>query len=297
MTIDPQPYHDELREINAYSDRIQQDARNQTPAIPARCHDFLDADGQREARLVVLLDSRGRAIEADLYYDSTLPGYTQNRMQRMAKNLLGASYASSGPNIPFYAYDLGQQLDSDAVINRYAPDESRGSINVLYVAGGIVALFFIVGILFAMLNVLFRSRQEAAVPTATPALIATFNDAAQSAAPAAAAGPTATIDPASLIVQTNNLPASRNANPNIGVNQTVRIRDQLRSFVRSQPGSDQGEAVGFLQNGETALVIGGPQLLAGDSDTIVWWYVQLNDGTRGWTPANTSTLALLEPVQ
>ena len=294
MTTDPLPYQDELREINAYSDRIQQDARNQTPAIPAACHDFLDAGGQREARLVVLLDSRGRAIEADLYYDSTLPGYTQNRMQRMAKNLLGSSYASSGPNIPFYAYDLGQQLDSDAVINRYASDDGRGSINVLYVAGGIVALFFVVGILFAMLNVLFRSRQEAVAPTATPALVGTFNDAAQSAAPA---GPTATIDPAAFIVQTNNLPASRNANPNIGVNQTVRIRDQLRSFVRSQPGSDQGEAVGFLQDGETALVIGGPQLLPGDSDTIVWWYVQLNDGTRGWTPANTSTLALLEPVQ
>lgn len=294
MTTDPLPYQNELREINAYSDRIQQDARNQTPAIPAACHDFLDAGGQREARLVVLLDSRGRAIEADLYYDSTLPGYTQNRMQRMAKNLLGSSYASSGPNIPFYAYDLGQQLDSDAVINRYASDDGRGSINVLYVAGGIVALFFVVGILFAMLNVLFRSRQEAVAPTATPALVGTFNDAAQSAAPA---GPTATIDPAAFIVQTNNLPASRNANPNIGVNQTVRIRDQLRSFVRSQPGSDQGEAVGFLQDGETALVIGGPQLLPGDSDTIVWWYVQLNDGTRGWTPANTSTLALLEPVQ
>lgn len=299
MTTDPQPYQDELREINAYSDRIQQDVRNQAPPIPAYCHDFLDASGQREARLVVLLDSRGRAIEADLYYDSTLPGYTQNRMQRMAKNLLAAGYASSGPNIPFYAYDLGQQLDSDAVVNRYARDEGRGSINVLYVAAGIVALFFVVGILFAMLNVLFRSRQEAVAPTATPALVGTFNNAGGGSADAAAAtaAAAAAVDPAAVMVQTNNLPASRNANPAIGVNQTVRIRDQLRSFVRSQPGSDQGEPVGFLQDGETALVVGGPVLLAGDSDTIVWWYVQLNDGTRGWTPANTSTLALLEPAQ
>ena len=62
MTTDPLPYQDELREINAYSDRMQQDVRNQAPPIPARCHDFLDVDGQREARLVVLLDSRGRAI-------------------------------------------------------------------------------------------------------------------------------------------------------------------------------------------------------------------------------------------
>jgi hypothetical protein len=37
--------------------------------------------------------------------------------------------------------------------------------------------------------------------------------------------------------------------------------------------------------------------LAGDSDTIVWWYVETNAGVRGWTPANTSQLTLLDPVE
>lgn len=288
-TNDPSPLHQQ-REINAYSDQLQQNVRNQTPPIAARVHNLVDEYGQREARLVVLLDSQGRAMEAELYFDRRLPDLTRNKVQRLAKKLLTTSYTTSGPEAPFYTFDIGQPLDQTSVANRYPADPEPGSINVLYVAAGIVVLFFIVGILFAMLNVLFRSRQEIAAPTATPALVI-------AASPTAASNPAAIIDPAALTVQTNNLPASRNANPNIGVNMTVRIRDQLKSFVRSQPGSDQGQPVGFLQDGETALVLGGPQLLPGDSDTIVWWYVQLNDGTQGWTPANTSTLALLEPVQ
>jgi hypothetical protein len=291
MTTEPSPFQREIREINAYSDELQQTARSQVQSIPARCHNFLDANGQREGRLVVLLDSQGRALEAELAYDRSLPEFTQSKVQRLAKKLLATNYTGSGGEIPLYIYDLGQQFDRDNVPNRFVDEPSQGSINALYVAAGIVALFFIVGILFAMLNVVFRNRQEAVAPTATPALLATANDAG------AAVGPTATIDPAAFTVQTNDLPASRNANPNIGVNQTVRIREQYKSFVRSQAGSDQGEAVGYLQNGETAVVVGGPTLLPGDSDTIVWWYVQLADGTRGWTPANTSTLSLLEPVE
>lgn len=292
MTTEPSPLQREIRQINAYSDELQQNARSQLQAIPARYHNFLGENGQREGRLVVLLDSQGRAMEAELAYDRSLPELTQSKVQRLAKKLLATSYASSGPDIPIYIYELGQQFDRDTVPNRYAEEQGPGSVNVLYVVVGILVLFFVVGLLFAMLNVLFRDRQEAVAPTATPALLAPV-DAAAGAVPSI----TATIDPAAFTVQTNDLPPSRNANPDIGVNKTVRIRDQLKSFVRSQPGSDQGEALGFLQDGETAVVVGGPIMLQGDSDTIVWWYVQLADGTRGWTPANTSTLSLLEPVQ
>jgi hypothetical protein len=287
MSTEPTPFQRELEQINAYSDELQQNLRNQLQPIPARCYNFPDENGQREARFVVLLDSQGRAIEAELYYDSSLPYVTQNKVQRLAKKLLATSYASSGPNIPMYTYDLGPQLGRGDVANQFAPDRSQGSINAIYVAAGVVALFFVVGILFAMLNVVFRNRQEAVAPTSTP--LASMAGAGPSVTPA--------IDPASLRIETNNLPPSRNANPSISLNMTVRIRDGLRSFVRSEPGSDQGEAVGFLQDGETALIVGGPVMLQGDSDTIVWWYVQLTDGTHGWTPANTSTLALLDPAQ
>jgi hypothetical protein len=293
MTTEPSPLQREIRQINAYSDELQQNARSQLQAIPASYHNFLGENGQREGRLVVLLDSQGRAMEAELAYDRSLPELTQSKVQRLAKKLLATSYTSSGPDIPIYIYELGQQFDRETIPNRYADEQARGSINVIYVAVGIIALFFVVGLLFAMLNVIFRNRQEAVAPTATPPALLTALDATAGATP----GSTATIDPAAFTVQTNNLPPSRNAHPDIGVNKTVRIRDQLKSFVRSQPGSDQGEALGFLQDGDTAVVVGGPVMLQGDTDTIVWWYVQLTDGTRGWTPANTSTLSLLEPVQ
>lgn len=294
MTTDPSPFQRELREINAYSDELQQNARSQVQAIPASCHNFLDENGQREARLIVLLDSQGRAIEAELYYDGHLPEFTQNKVQRLAKKLLTTTYASSGPNIPLYTHALGPQLDRDDIANPYAVDDGHGSINVIYVATSVVVLFFIVGILFAMLNVVFRNRQEAVAPTSTPpALMSSANENTGVDGSMTAAA----IEPAALQIQTNNLPPSKNANPNIGVNKTIRIQPQLKSFVRSQPGSDQGEAVGFLQDGDTAVVLGGPVMLQGDSDTIVWWYVELGDGTRGWTPANTSSLSLLEPVE
>jgi len=55
--------------------------------------------------------------------------------------------------------------------------------------------------------------------------------------------------------------------------------------------------LGFLEDGATAVIVGGPTWLLGDSDTIVWWYVETTDGVTGWTPANTSQLTLLEPVE
>jgi hypothetical protein len=95
---------------------------------------------------------------------------------------------------------------------------------------------------------------------------------------------------------TNGLAVSANADATLAVGMQVRIRAGLRSFVRSEPGPESGEEVGFLEDGATATIVGGPTWLPGDIDTIVWWYVETADGVRGWTPANTSQLTLLEPA-
>ena len=99
-----------------------------------------------------------------------------------------------------------------------------------------------------------------------------------------------------LAGQTNNLAPSNMANDQLAVGTRVQIRPQLQSFVRTLPGPDQGDPVGYLQNGATATIVGGPVWLPGETDTIVWWYVELPDGTQGWTPANTSKLTLLDPA-
>jgi hypothetical protein len=154
---------------------------------------------------------------------------------------------------------------------------------------GILGMFVVAALLFWMLNSLFRGRQDVAdAPTATPVAMA---------APAAAVAAAPTADVNAPGIQTNGLPGSNLANPAIGVGKTVKIRSGLRSAVLSAAGPDQGDIVGYMQDGDTAVVIGGPTWLQGDSDTIVWWYVDLPDGVRGWTPANTSQFTLLDVVQ
>ena len=56
-----------------------------------------------------------------------------------------------------------------------------------------------------------------------------------------------------------------------------------------------GEIVGYLTEGEVVTIVDGPFWVAGDADTIVWWYVEQPTGLRGWTPANTSQFTLLAP--
>jgi hypothetical protein len=290
MTTDTTQFQ---REINEYSNELQQRQRSMLQQYPARYYDFMGEDGQREANMVVVLDSQGRAMQAVLQYDHTLPTFTQNKVQRQAQGVLGSRFLGSGPSTPLYIFEFGDQLARVDVDHTGEDAQSgpEGSVNLLYIALGILGMFLVVGLLFWMLNSLFRGRQEIAVPTATPPALA------QAANAPATAVTLPTVDVTAPGIQTNSLPGSKLANPAIGIGTTVKIRPGLRSFVRSEPGSDQGEVVGYMQDGDTALTVGGPTWLQGDSDTIVWWYVELPDGVRGWTPANTSQFTLLDVVQ
>lgn len=288
MTTDTTEFQ---REINEYSDELQQ--RNMPSAYGARYYDFMSEDGQFEANMVVVLDSQGRALQAMLRYDRSLPLATQNKVRRRAERIVSTRYAGSGPTTPLYIYDFGESINRIDVPHTGGgtPAGAEGSVNLLYIVAAILGLFLVAALLFWVLNSVFRRGQEtltAATPTAVVQPAAT-------AAPVAGASPTADVNAPGI--QTNGLPGSRLANPAIGVGMTVQIREGLRSFVLSEPGPDQGEIVGYMQDGSMALVVGGPTWLQGDSDTIVWWYVELPSGVRGWTPANTSQLTLLDVVQ
>jgi len=153
-----------------------------------------------------------------------------------------------------------------------------------------IALIFLLGTTVWALPTFWRGNQGAVTTTEPTAVVA------QSAAPDSASE---TPDVADVVpaAQTNNLPASRNARAELAVGQRVRIRPGLNLTLRSEPGADAGEGVGYMQNSAQATIIGGPHWTQGDSDTIVWWYVRLDDGTEAWAAANTSTLTLLEPVE
>jgi Tol biopolymer transport system component len=51
-----------------------------------------------------------------------------------------------------------------------------------------------------------------------------------------------------------------------------------------------------MTDGIEATIIGGPEYSQGDSDTIVWWLVELDDGTQAWVAANKSQQTLLVPA-
>ncbi len=285
MTSDAKQYQ---QDINAYSDQLQQEHRDKLQPYAARYYDFVGDDGQREANMVVVLDSQGRALQAVLHYDHTLPTFTQSKLQRQAQSILSSRFLGSGATTPLYIFEYGNQVGRAEVMHTGEDAAPEGSVNLLYVGVGILAMFVVAALLFWMLNSLFRGRQEVAdAPTATPMVMA--------APAAAAAAPTADVNAPGI--QTNGLPGSKLASPAIGVGKTVKIRSGLRSSVLSEPGPEQGEVVGYMQDGDTAIVLGGPTWLQGDSDTIVWWYVDLPDGVRGWTPANTSQFTLLDVAQ
>ena len=70
----------------------------------------------------------------------------------------------------------------------------------------------------------------------------------------------------------------------------------MNSVLRTEPGFGAGEIIGYLTDGDIVLLVDGPLAVAGDADTIVWWFVETAAGARGWTPANTSQFTLLEPI-
>lgn len=94
----------------------------------------------------------------------------------------------------------------------------------------------------------------------------------------------------------SDLKPSIHANADLTHGMRVRIRKDLRLVLRSEPGANAGEPVGYMQNGQEAEIIGGPVQLQGVSDTIVWWEVRLDDGNIAWAAANTSEVTLLEPA-
>jgi hypothetical protein len=94
-----------------------------------------------------------------------------------------------------------------------------------------------------------------------------------------------------------NLPVSRNARGDLGIGMSVQVVPGLRLALRSEPGAERGIVVGEMSEGVIATIVGGPEYSQGDSDTIVWWFVNLPNGTEAWAPANTSQQTLLMPAQ
>lgn len=266
-------------------------------------YEIHDERNEQRAALNVVVSTQMRVMQAELWYyepyrveESTLAAIYQRAVQLLESDYLDNGL--SGSKLRIYKGELLKE----EVIHHHNPDpryQPEPRIRIYPFALGYGALVLVLLIFLLINRTVLRS---------TPASVATSNDAAvaavQRSAPAMneampAAGSALSVEADEPLPQaeTNGLEPSIMADDRLMVGMTARIRPGYRSFVRSEPGPEAGESLGFLENGATAKLLGGPVWKEGNTDTIVWWYVETATGLRGWTPANTSELTLLEPAE
>ncbi len=256
-------------------------ARDLLQAIDAEYFNVSDADGAPIASLIVLLDRKRQPVRAELHLSGSASNEGGAAAVRQAQHILEDHYA--GPET--LSLQVWQSfLRSDTLEVPLPPTqagtatESAPSRRIWPIIAAIAALLMLAVVVWALF---FRPTATTAEPTPTP----TEAVQAEQAQPAADANTSV------------DLPTSKNADPNLSIGKRVRIKPNLRLTLRSEAGADAGESVGFMENGQEAVIIAGPTLLPGNSDTIVWWFVRLDDGVEAWAAANTSELTLLEPVE
>jgi hypothetical protein len=285
------------------------DAEESSPNVevvrhPSNAHYYAiyDHENEQRATLIVVVSPQMRVLHAELWYyepyrvrESTLAAIYQRAVQLLESDYLGNGLGGSQLRI----YE-GERLKEE-IVSHHNPDpryQPERLIPIYPFAAGYAAIVLILFIVLLLGRTILRP---------SPASVATSRDistaAVERAAPLvdaapleALAAPDGALEPMPQ-AETNGLEPSVMADDRLMVGMVARIRPGYRSFVRSEPGPDAGESVGFLENGATARLLGGPVWKEGNTDTIVWWYVETETGIRGWTAANTSELTLLEPAE
>ncbi|MDI9548236.1 MAG: SH3 domain-containing protein [Chloroflexota bacterium] len=260
-------------------------------AIPARYFNITDANAWPVAGLLVFMDSQGQPVRAELHLYDELPSHVHEGAVKQCRAVLQESFASPEP-LPLRIMQISQMRDAMDVrlpAERIRPvKRSRRPQIPMTAALGVIAVLLALSVAAWALSGNDSDEQTdepatgAIAPTVAMQMVAGLTQSATEAdAPAAAV----------------DLPPSRNANPQIGVGMRVAIVPGLRLTLRSEPGADAGNPIGYMMDGDEAIVIGGPTMTQGTSDTIVWWLVQLVDGTEAWAAANTSNETLLTPAE
>lgn len=265
-----------------------------TPTIQIQSSDadyftIVDAEDWPIAGLIVLLDRRRHAVRAELHlYED---GERQNEYAlHQAQAILTEQYYSADmvqlQVMQSYPWRETLEIPANAAITPENDMMAFVRQYWQYILGASAILILILFI--SLIASFFRSPTSPETTTVDSAPLvepATSQDSGETAEP------TATTVLAGA--QTNGLPASRNADANLAVGKRVRVLPGFNVSLVSEPKPDQSLVVGFLKEGEEATIFDGPVYAEGDSDTIVWWHVRLDDGAEAWLPANTSSATLL----
>lgn len=284
-----------MTEDDAGIDSIGQSYRSsissQLQAVQAEYYTIVDAEEWPIAGLIVLVDRRKQPVRAELHLYEELSDHRNEFALRQAQIVISERYYSEEPLqmqvMQSYAWRETLQVRASAEpVDTTTDPMAFVQQYWQYILAGSAALVLI-ALLWAV-TAFFRSGNDD-TPTTTAV---TGQTAAEASAPVAAASATP-IPP-----QTNGLANSHNADPSLAVGQRLRVLSGIDGVsLVSEPGPDQTKVIGHLKAGDEAAIIGGPVLLQGNSDTIVWWHVQLDDGTQAWIPANTSEITLLGLAQ
>jgi len=262
---------------------------SQLPAVQADYYTIVDAEEWPIAGLVVLLDRRKQPVRAELHLYEELADHRNEFALRQSQQIINERYYSSEPiqlqvmqsyawretlKVRTSAEPIPQASDPLAVVQQYWQYILAAS-----------ALLVLIALIWAV-SAFFRSRAD------TPAAATAVEQGATTVAPAAAAPAPA------APVQDNGLPPSQRADANLAVGKRMRVLPGIEGVsLVSEPGPDQSKVIGHIKAGDEANIIGGPVLLQGNTDTIVWWQVQFDDGRQAWVPANNSDVTLLGVAQ
>jgi len=268
--------------------------------IDAHYYNITDIQAWPIAGLLVLLDCRGQPVRAELHLYDDLPSHVQEAAVRQSRLVLQEHYVGGEP-VPLRILET-QQL-REAMDVRLPPPSERSLEPVTvrwqpYALGGLV-MVAIAGLIWLALAF---SRPDGGEVARDWRLAGAGDLAGEGAATgdlavdeaSGAAPPAAENAPA---LSGADLPPSRNARADLRIGMRVAIVPGLQLALRSEPGADAGVVVGAMSDGQEARIIDGPYMTQGESDTIVWWQVELDDGTRAWAAANTSQQTLLIPAE
>lgn len=265
---------------------------SQLQAVQAEYYTIVDAEEWPIAGLVVLVDRRKHPVRAELHLYEELTDHRNEFALRQSQLVISERYYSDEPIqlqvMQSYAWRETLQVRTGAA-PIVEPNDPLAFVQQYwqYILAGSAALVLIA--LIWAVTAFFRSSGEE-----TP--VATVPDTAQSQSATDPNAAVAAVTPAPA--QSNGLGASRNADPQLAVGRRLRVLPGIEGVALvSEPGPDQDKVIGHISAGDEADIIGGPVLLQGNSDTIVWWQVQLGDGRQAWVPANTSEVTLLGVAQ